>query len=842
VVTTSFGGGPWRRARILYSDQDKRIAVVGIPEKDGSVTRKAVPFDAMRRSKQQGKIGTPKQQEELQGDIPGAAAMIDDVEAAIAAGGPIPTKIGSHSVHVMNSEDDVMRALAKMGDETQDFAEARGGTLKKKQSGEYQLTESWEDTIVAADREYKNANWALGREAHAAINERQMIKLMQYQDEAGKIFMEAHRRARGPNATAQDKADAIAALAKLRMFVDIAQGARTTAGRTLNILKNYQTKASDETQAAVQFLKKLGGEEHVDLTLRLLEDLTPGQMMAAAPKLLEATTSQKLLEAWKMGLLSGPTTHAVNSISNKLFKSLDTAEHAVAGLIGKLHGGDKVYMREAPARMTAGIKAFRQALKVAQKAFKLEQEGFALGKVEAGHAHAIGGKLGKIVRTPGRLLVAEDEFFKTFAYAAEMQSQAIRKVMRRKDIPKHRRQEAIDALVQKPEKDMIKAAEDAAHRLTFTNDLGKSGKRIQKAIQDTTGLGFIVPFFRTPVNIAKQAIYRTPGAAATPHFWRQVLKEKGAARDLALARVFTGTTLGSFAGALVMDDRLSGAGPAEPGRLQAKYPTWQPYSVRFGDRWISYNRIEPVGMVLGMFADAAELWRDRKDYEANELYTRALTVASKNLASKTFIKGVADFALAATAPDRGAEALGESLARSMVPASALMGQTARLIDPHRREVDNPLQAMQSQIPFARNLLEPGRTVTGEVAEIESWPVNIGSPFYSKEVSQDPVAQELGMLADEDMITMGKPSRKMEMTTSLAGPKEEFRVSPEEWQILWGDANRRAAERLRPIVSAEGYQDMPLKTRATMVKRVYERERRNSANMIRMMRMEWGGER
>lgn len=33
---------------------------------------------------------------------------------------------------------------------------------------------------------------------------------------------------------------------------------------------------------------------------------------------------------------------------------------------------------------------------------------------------------------------------------------------------------------------------------------------------------------------------------------------------------------------------------------------WQPYSVRIGDTWYSYARLEPLGLLLGIAADMKE--------------------------------------------------------------------------------------------------------------------------------------------------------------------------------------------------------------------------------------------
>jgi hypothetical protein len=719
-----------------------------------------------------------------------------------------------------------------MADETDEFAQARG-VSRIEDPGSLQIP--WSETIVVARARHMDTKWALGRKAQDPVNQNQMRGLMEMQDAAGEDYIRKRTAALREGATAEEKTAALEAAAKLKMFVDQAQGARSTAGRTLNILQSYREGTSDEARAAIKFMKRMGGEENVDITLKLLEQMDPHQMMAGVDDMMAATTPQKLIEAWKMGLLSGPTTHAVNTISNKIFKSWDTFEHGIAGVLGKLHGGEKVYLREAPHRAMAGLKATKKALQVAAKAFDLEQEGFALDKLEMGRRKAIGGRKGRWIRAPGRALVAEDEFFKTLAAAAELESQAIRRVLgnpRYKNASRSEQRRAIDALIEVPDDAMKEAAEKTAHRLTYTTEVGEHGRRFQRYLQRHEPAQFVIPFFRTPVNIAKEAIKRTPAAPFLKEVRADLAGKNGlVARDLARARIASG---GMIAGAVTMladQGLITGAGPHEPGRRQAKFETWQPYSIRVGDRWISYNRVEPMGMLLGMAADAVELWKNHEGQDFNQMAGSLLMIPARNLASKTFIKGLADVMTAVTDPRRGAGKYLEAVSRSVVPGTALMGQAARQLDPARREVTNPLEAVMSQIPGARSTLPPGRTVTGKVAPMGSIGPDIISPFYQTKVSDDPVARELGFLADQNdeygqpIFTLGKPSRTI----------DHIKVSQEEWQILWGDANERAADRLRRRISSESWQNRSPEIRAKQIKKIYNDERKRARQKIRRMR-------
>jgi hypothetical protein len=294
---------------------------------------------------------------------------------------------------------------------------------------------------------------------------------------------------------------------------------------------------------------------------------------------------------------------------------------------------------------------------------------------------------------------------------------------------------------------------------------------------------------------------------------------------LALARITTGSAIAGTAYLLTHAGVLTGVGPKEPGRRQAKYETWGPYAADIGDRMIHWGRIDPMAMLGMLGADSAEYERDWGRMSTNEKIGRLVSIPIRGLASKTWVKGVADAMLAAFDPERGAENWAESMARAAVPASSLLGQTASFLDPVRREVSNPLQAMRMQIPGLRSGLPPGRTATGRIAKYgDALGPDLLSPFYGTDISKDPVAIEMGKLADKGLFSLGK-------NRDVDGQ----RATDKEWKLLWGDTNKRAADRLRPLVSSPGWKRLPADLRADEMKSVYDEERRISRQMIRAMR-------
>ena len=60
-----------------------------------------------------------------------------------------------------------------------------------------------------------------------------------------------------------------------------------------------------------------------------------------------------------------------------------------------------------------------------------------------------------------------------------------------------------------------------------------------------------------------------------------------------------------------MRGEISGAGPTDPQQRAAMLANgWQPYSVKIGDTWYSYRRLDPFASILGPTADLVELASD----------------------------------------------------------------------------------------------------------------------------------------------------------------------------------------------------------------------------------------
>jgi hypothetical protein len=133
-------------------------------------------------------------------------------------------------------------------------------------------------------------------------------------------------------------------------------------------------------------------------------------------------------------------------------------------------------------------------------------------------------------------------------------------------------------LVENPPEDLRLAATDAALYQTFTNKTGAFADSLRK-MADADPSGFsrvLLPFIRTPSNIMKFTFERTPLAPLMSQV-RADMAAGGARKDLALARMSTGSAMMLAAADLTMAGAITGKGPGNPSRRSAmQRQGWQP--------------------------------------------------------------------------------------------------------------------------------------------------------------------------------------------------------------------------------------------------------------------------
>jgi hypothetical protein len=602
-------------------------------------------------------------------------------------------------------------------------------------------------------------------------------------------------------------------------------GARTETARALSSW-NIPVKGGIERARAVdQVMAAMGGPENAaEMARRLAILAETGANPAAIAKFVQqgatATTMDAVREAWINGLLSSPKTHVVNMMSNTMVTFASIAERQVAAGIRAMSGGEGVEMLEGAAMTYGLVSSIRDAFRMSAKALKTGESSWTFNKVDLPQVHAISSEafgmsretsvgrfvdtLGTGMRVPTRLLGAEDEFFKTIAYRAELHAQALRTAKQEGHTGYELGRRVAEIVQDPPEHVMINSADAALYR-TFTNETGKFGSALLRARDNVPALTFILPFIRTPVNIARYAFEHSPFAPLVGQ-WRADIAAGGARADLALARMSTGTMVMLTAMDLADKGMITGEGhwggkdTALTEAMQRQ--GWQPYSVKIGDRWYSYNRADPFGMTLGFAASIAEAVRkgeinaDEVD-EWQEVTAMSIAAVSQVAISKTYLEGFSNFIEAVSDPKRYSQKYVNDLLASFTPMVSMNAAVKNIVDPVQREAQSPREAVMAKIAGLSANLPPRRNLWGEEVRTESglgksW--DFLSPIASKQIKESPI--------DREMVRLNHGMQRIAKNTNFDGVHANMRFYPKAYD----DYVRLAGNDLKHPVWGVGAKD------------------------------------
>jgi len=190
--------------------------------------------------------------------------------------------------------------------------------------------------------------------------------------------------------------------------------------------------------------------------------------------------SDYIFEAWVNFLLSGPKTHLVNSVSNTLVRLSGTAERAAGATLdlarAKVTGTPRERFFGEVAQEAFGLwRGIKEGARIGLEAWRTEAP--VTSKLEIARQKAIPGRAGRVIRTPGRALIAADEFFKAINRRVEINALAYRTAAKEGKVGVQRA-ERIAQLIEKPTPEMLQAAETEMLYRTFQQPFGPWSQHI----------------------------------------------------------------------------------------------------------------------------------------------------------------------------------------------------------------------------------------------------------------------------------------------------------------------------------------------------------------------------
>jgi hypothetical protein len=490
----------------------------------------------------------------------------------------------------------------------------------------------------------------LARRQGEAFNAEQILAARKILVASGENLVKLANAAK--NGSEMDLALFRRAMSQHRAIQSQVSGMTAEAGRALQSFRVVAASSREQERLIKEALETTGGEAvSRDMAAMLSELDSPEKIGRFVKDANKATTKDQLYEVWINGLLSSPTTHMVNILSNTMVAALTVGERKIASAIGP-----NIPPGETSAQLKGLVDGARDGFRLAWNALKTGEPTDPMQKVEAEKFRAVTSEnlniagpagrfadfMGEAIRVPGRLLTAGDEYFKSVGYRMELYAQAYRQAFN-EGLRDEAAAKRVVEIIENPPENIKQSAIDASRYQTFTNQLGKTGKAVEQVRNNIPYARVVMPFVRTPVNVMSYAFERTPLAPLSSSF-REEIAAGGARRDLAMGKLIAGSMAMAVSADLMMSGSITGAGPTNPKMRNIMRATgWQPYSIKVGDKYYAYNRLDPVGALLGLSADVTEIIGQTTEAEAAQIATAAALSVAQNMASKTYMSGVTDF-------------------------------------------------------------------------------------------------------------------------------------------------------------------------------------------------------
>ena len=438
---------------------------------------------------------------------------------------------------------------------------------------------------------------------------------------------------------------------------------RTLGVRKKELINNQGT--SDALESAIREFEEFStGVDSIKAKERLLDKITTLNQPSVTRQIMDFVTTNRswevLNEVWINALLSNPKTQAINAIGNGITAVMKPLEAKLGANISALLSRNDIgrvnkyneLSREAGHVFAGLFQSLGDAIKIGGKAFRqgeLILEGSSgASKIDTG-TNTIKGVKGDLIRLPSRALNAGDEVFKQINYRAKLRSIVTRDALELgltgKEFDNY-----IDQAFKDGFDDVGRGMNDEAlayaREATYTNELTGFTKKFQEAVNEYPILKQVFPFIRTPFQLAKSIVDRSPLALGYRRKHIFGMSNDPVAIAKARGEVATGTILFSSAFALSKfgmlnsgtnrtDDKWSETFGLEKtksdGRVLNKFTdsemmrfkktekNFKPYAFVINGKSFPFGRLDPYGAFFGIVADIATNYQKLRQEEIEKI-------------------------------------------------------------------------------------------------------------------------------------------------------------------------------------------------------------------------------
>ena len=575
-------------------------------------------------------------------------------------------------------------------------------------------------------------------------------------------------------------------------------------------------KAADKMTEPVDVLEKKlksmqdtpEGREAMDMILKDIEVAKTPAEVAAAVELgkFSATTfasntwskTRGFIQGLRMNnILSGTTTNLGNFSSNAIMSAYVPATQMAGSAINMsmdivrgrgIRSEDVSIMRQSVTTLVGLQHYIRDSAKMARRAFvtgeailspdlnmaDLNRAGIEkLSNLNDFTSDGIGNMVNTSLNMPARLLMTGDELFKQVNYRAHVFAKA-QEIGMERGLKGKKLREFMELTVDKSlgmsdpdsglrglglDKDSLEYAEFVTFQTKVNEEMSNLRYSIGGGIdflqKNPVGKAIIplfIPFKGTPMNILAYSARNSPIGIISKQY-RQDFAGGGIKAARAKGEFALGT---SVLGGLIyigMQGRLIGDAPKDPAERELFYASGKrPYSLKVGNKYISFERMEPYSSHMAVVADVMAVINRHEESLTPDVTSMMAEVAiafAGSMKNEMYFKGFSDLtdlidALGDLNDERNSKKVkdvSENIAATLLPYQSFFNEQRRGRDSIIRDARGLVEKVKNKIPGLSESIPAKRFwLTGEPLKYSDNPVL--NMFPSSEYKGDPVIDKL----------------------------------------------------------------------------------------------------
>ena len=722
-------------------------------------------------------------------------------------------RAGNIRLDKLNTPEDVLNEIRRSAkDNKNEFDEQRRGKIPFKQTktAAQQLVES--GMFTEKDLAKMQKGTALNAEELLAARGMLIASAKKVREAAAKLKTD-------------DGVDNVLAFQEALMRHDGIQkavtGAVAEAGRALSqqrIIANA-LKGNDKSNHE-RILEAMGGKELSEEAAKRLAQI-PEDDVVALNNFLKSqkywTTAQKIEAYWIANVLSSPRTPIKKVLGDVVLGSVENSRRlvdaAIDPILATIQGRPReTFLREAVVAPMAYVSAIPEATR---KASYILAHGFDLEDplaLETPRRYEFPGGIKNPFNMPGRALSAATKYFQVLAFQGELHAQAVKQAAKeglRGEALKNRAAE----LIQNPNVNMMNEAMRTAEFQTYT-EKPDALSRILMTLRDKVTLPrgipvigglhpmrFVIPFVQIPYNLAKQSVRYSPLGFLRLNDFEHA---KSPQATKTISRALIGSAIMALFAYLAAKKMMTGPAPKDSASRDEFYRSGQqPYSIKFGHRWVSYKAAGPFALNAAATVAMYDRFKAKESMPPLDVMASFGSAMGQAMLDESFLRGIKNLTDALSEPNRYASRMASGTFGGFIPFESALRTASDAFDPTVRNPQSIYEHILAGLPVVNKSVAPKLDVFGRPSTKEGT-AGFASLFpggFSKDEPKSDMDAELSRLHDLGMKNVGFAGKHLTIDNY------KINLTPEEQQQYQKARGAYLSSYLKQTFGAPEYKQM-----------------------------------